>query len=73
MLQKVVLKLEIHEDRIKQKAMKAVSGISGIELTPTKLFCFMKLNSIELNCFSDIHTEILFVLLLQGLNLLQWT
>lgn len=31
MLQKVVLKVELNEDRIKQKAMKTVSGISGIQ------------------------------------------
>ncbi|KAL5139671.1 Heavy metal-associated isoprenylated plant protein 39 [Glycine soja] len=28
---KVVLKVEVHEDKIKQKAMKVVSGISGVE------------------------------------------
>jgi len=33
-----VLKLEINEDKIKQKAMKAVSGLSGIELTKILLF-----------------------------------
>ncbi|XP_017438139.1 heavy metal-associated isoprenylated plant protein 39-like [Vigna angularis] len=28
---KVVLKVDVHEDKIKQKVMKVVSGISGVE------------------------------------------
>jgi hypothetical protein len=27
-----VLKVELHDDKIKKKAMKAVSGISGMEI-----------------------------------------
>ncbi|XP_054787911.1 heavy metal-associated isoprenylated plant protein 39-like [Prosopis cineraria] len=30
-MQKIVLKAELHNDKIKQKAMKVVSGIQGVE------------------------------------------
>ncbi|KAI9084223.1 hypothetical protein K1719_033894 [Acacia pycnantha] len=30
-MQKIVLKVELHDDKIKKKAMKAVSGMPGLE------------------------------------------
>lgn len=46
--QKVVLKVELHDDKIKKKAMKAVSGISGMESQHPIIFVNCHVNYIHL-------------------------